>query len=95
MVSVTGNTATFRFLRPGAASVHLAGSFNGWRSDELKMVSTGDGWWEARLTLPPGEYRFRYLADGRWFADFAAFGVKEGEHGLDSILWLPRPAQVA
>ena len=30
MVTVRGNEVQFRFFRPTAAEVHLAGGFNGW-----------------------------------------------------------------
>ena len=90
MVDVNGCYATFRFYRPWAREVFLAGTFNNWRPDELRMASSGDGWWHASLLLPPGDYRFRYVADGRWFTDYAAFGVEYGPHGPDSILHVPR-----
>jgi len=86
MVTLNGNWVEFRFFRPQAQRVHLAGDFNGWRDGELPMVMSDEGYWTARLRLPAGEFRFRYCADGEWFADFAAFGVEPGRFGLDSVL---------
>jgi len=89
MVSISGNVTEFRFYRPSARQVCLVGDFNGWRENELWMARDRHGYWTARLRLPPGEYKFRYLADGAWYTDYAAFGVAEGLHGLDSVLWVP------
>ena len=86
MVTVNGDWAEFRFYRPHARRVHLAGDFNGWRHGELQMSMVGDGYWFARLRLPPGEFKFRYCADGEWYADYASFGVEPGRFGMDSIV---------
>ncbi len=88
MVTVDGEWVVFSFFRPQANRVHLAGEFNQWRQKDLPMVRDG-GYWKARLRLPPGEFRFRYCADGEWFADFAAFGVEPGRFGMDSIVRVP------
>jgi 1,4-alpha-glucan branching enzyme len=86
MVHVTGGIATFEFFRPQAKSVHIAGDFNGWKENDLPMVRTSAGYWYARLRLAEGSYRFRYCADGQWFADYAAFGIENGPYGPDSVL---------
>jgi len=86
MVKVSGEWVEFAFYRPGAQKVHLAGDFNNWRDWELPMVRRTDGYWVARMRLPAGEFKFRYCADGEWFADYAAFGVEPGRFGLDSIV---------
>jgi 1,4-alpha-glucan branching enzyme len=86
MVTVRGETAEFKFYRPDAEQVHLAGDFNGWRLGELPMQPTPEGYWLAKLRLPAGDFRFRYCADGAWFTDYAAFGVEPGQFGLDSVV---------
>lgn len=86
MVTTQGSQVTFRFLRPQAHIVNLAGEFNQWRLGELSMCSSPDGFWTATLQLPPGEYRFRYWADGHWFSDYAAFGVEHGPFGLEGVV---------
>jgi len=92
MVTFDGEWVVFSFFRPQAKAVHLAGEFNHWRQGVLPMLRTGKGYWHARLRLAPGEYRFRYCADGEWFADFAAFGVEPSRFGLDSVLRIYAPA---
>jgi len=43
------------------------------------------------MRLPAGEFKFRYCADGEWFADYAAFGVEPGRFGLDSVVRVAPP----
>jgi 1,4-alpha-glucan branching enzyme len=89
MVRVMENVAEFRFYRPGAHRVHLAGDFNGWRADELPMARTPEGFWQARVRLPGGTFRFRYFADGQWYTDYAAFGVEPGPYGPVGVVFVP------
>ncbi|MDP7637230.1 MAG: hypothetical protein QF577_06755 [Phycisphaerae bacterium] len=96
MVSVRGDWVEFRFCRPDAQKVFLAGDFNKWRDGELPMARTVGGDWIATMRLPAGEFRFRYCADGVWFADYAAFGVQPGRFGIDSIVRVePRTLKMA
>jgi 1,4-alpha-glucan branching enzyme len=85
-----GECTEFRFFRPGAKEVLIAGDFNGWDAASTPMRSVGNGYWSAKLNLPAGEYRFRYCADGEWFTDYAAFGVEPGDFGLDSLVRVPK-----
>ena len=89
MVNVRDEWVEFRFYRPGAGEVHLSGDFNGWRTGELPMTRSQDGYWVAKMRLPAGEFKFRYWSDGEWFTDFAAFGVEPGRFGMDSIVRVP------
>lgn len=79
----------FRFFRPGVSNVYLCGDFNDWRPDQLRMVRQDDGYWTLKLVLPAGDHRFRYMADGLWYADFAAFGLEPGRFGPDSVVRVP------
>ena len=97
MTTSDGNgCVTFRFYRPEVSQVLVLGSFNGWHGDSLTMATAGDGWWSITAELPPGEYRFRYRADGEWFTDYAAYGVEQSKHGWNSVLIVPeyRPAMM-
>jgi 1,4-alpha-glucan branching enzyme len=79
-------TVEFRFFRPLAGNVKVAGDFSDWGRNAIPMNSTGDGWWTVRLALLPGEYRFRYIADGNWFTDFASHGIEICKEGWNSVL---------
>lgn len=76
----------FRFIRPDARQVFLAGDFNGWSTSNLPMQKGDDGLWHCHMLLAPGVYQFQYVADGQWYMDHAAFGVEFGPHGLNSVL---------
>lgn len=51
-----------------ANKIILAGSFNGWRMNELYMRKTGDGW-ELPYTLGPGNYEYKFIVDGKTVID--------------------------
>src|ERR1700733_13410115 len=53
----------FRLAAPAAKAVKLTGDFTGWQKAPIAMTRTSSGVWEARLTLSPGKYRYRYLVD--------------------------------
>jgi 1,4-alpha-glucan branching enzyme len=89
MVTIEQDWVVFTFYRPGASRVCVAGDFNGWKTGDVEMVDIGGGNWEARLRLAPGEFRFRYCADGEWFADYAACGLELGRFGMDSVVVVP------
>ena len=58
-------TVEFRFFRPDARQVGVAGEFNGWNPHDSPMIRDGGGWWTPRLLLTAGSHRFRYHADGQ------------------------------
>lgn len=89
MVTIDGKWVDFVFYRPEAKRVCVAGAFNGWRTGEIEMLPTGDGNWKVRASLPSGEFRFRYCADGEWFTDYAACGLVPGRFGMNSIVVVP------
>ncbi len=57
------------YTDPTAGAVCVAGTFNDWRPDATPMVALGDGRWMKELTLPPGVYEYRIVADGEWVPD--------------------------
>ena len=93
MTSVkTGGWVEFRFYRSGACQVSVAGDFNGWCTSPLgalNMTPAGNGWWTAEARFEPGEYRFKYVADGVWYTDYASNGIEPCNSGSNSILVIP------
>lgn len=86
MVTPKGDgTLEFRFFRPHARRVVLLGDFNGWNRSGPPMTKQTDGNWQSHLRLAPGVYQFRYLADGQWYVDHAAFGIQHGPFGPNSV----------
>lgn len=71
----------FSLYRPAAHRVYLLGDFNRWETTALPLRPVENGWWRCQLPLGPGVYQFRYLVDGQWFLDYAAFGLDQGPLG--------------
>jgi 1,4-alpha-glucan branching enzyme len=95
MTSVRSNgEVEFRFFRATARTVALAGDFTAWEDQPINMRHEGNGWWSAKVTLKPGEYRFRYVADGQWFTDFASHGVELKKNTWNSVLLIQQPATI-
>ena len=94
MTSITRDgSIEFRFFRARARQVNVVGDFNQWNRTATAMHSLGDGWWTATLRLESGDYRFRYLADGEWYTDFASNGIEKDKWGTNSVLVVPDSAQ--
>ena len=93
MTSVNRDGAVeFWFYRRDVREVRVVGDFDAGPGDNLRMACEGDGWWRLTATLAAGEYRFRYVADGQWYADYASNGIEMGDLGVDSVLIVPEPA---
>jgi 1,4-alpha-glucan branching enzyme len=89
MVTVTEFGVEFRFLRPGAREACVIGDFNGWQCGQLPMERLPDGFWQARVRLPEGCFRFHYFVDGQCYTDFAAFGVEFASYGPVGVVYVP------
>jgi hypothetical protein len=51
-----------------AENVVLTGSFNNWNRSELVMDKTATGW-QLSYVVAPGNYEYKFIADGRWMPD--------------------------
>jgi 1,4-alpha-glucan branching enzyme len=70
-----------------ATAVGIAGTFNDWRPEATPMIGLGDGRWMKELTLPPGVYEYRIVADGEWLPDPLATETNPNPFGgLNSVL---------
>ncbi len=75
------------FIDGNAGEVGVAGTFNDWRPEATPMIALGDGRWVKELTLPPGVYEYRIVADGEWLADpLAGETVPNPFGGENSVL---------
>jgi len=89
-VDETGKT-TFRLRHRTAGPVYLVGDFSAWQTDHLPMRRVSDEEWVLMIRLPPGTYAFRYYANGEWFTDYAAFGVRMNAFKtFDGIVRVPK-----
>jgi len=51
------------------------------------LASRENGWWEKRVALPSGRYRYKFLVDGEWMLDSKNPEQEPNVFGtLDSIL---------
>jgi 1,4-alpha-glucan branching enzyme len=90
VIQLRDGTVEFLFYRPDAKHVSLAGDCSDWQN--LPMNRGPDGWWRCQICAAPGCYHFRYLCDGLWFMDYAAFGLDYGPHGLNSVVSVAPPS---
>ena len=68
-------------------SLNLVGDFNNWDSSATPMKRLKDGSWAATLRLAPGDYRYRYLADGHsWENDRSADRYEPSGFGSDNCV---------
>ncbi len=59
----------FTLNLPQARAVALAGTFNAWDPKRTPMRRRPTGVWETKVSLPPGRYEYRFVADGTWLSD--------------------------
>lgn len=70
MANLIGKRVTeFKFFAPQAKKVTLAGSFNNWNTKELSAKKDSKGNWATKVSLKPGRYEYKFLADGTWLND--------------------------
>lgn len=56
---------------PEARVVTLAGDFNSWRQDDVRLVKAEtEGVWSVTVPLAPGRYKYMFIVDGKeWQTD--------------------------
>ncbi|MGE3165935.1 MAG: isoamylase early set domain-containing protein [Planctomycetota bacterium] len=75
---------------PGS-KVSVVGSFNDWDSKRTPMTEVAPGDFRVTLRLPPGEYEYKFVRNGRWQADPQATEWAPNPFGsLNSRLTVPR-----
>ena len=67
--SVVPTTVPFSFAAPKARRVSLAGDFNDWNPEDMPMYKSSNGVWYLSVSLTPGRYEYRFIADGMWLDD--------------------------
>lgn len=74
-----------------ADRVYLAGSFNGWRRNDLEMIRTANGW-RLPLYLAEGTHTYKFVVDGAWIADnYNSDKLPDGAGGFNSVLSIGKP----
>jgi serine protease AprX len=86
---VTPAAVTWYCYAPGARSVALIGSFNGWQPAEGEMWERRPGVWQIMQPPPaPGTYTYKFLIDGEHWAHDAdnPTRIEDGAGGFHSLL---------
>ncbi len=51
-----------------AKKVYVAGDFNNWKPNDIRLVKNGDTW-ALPYILTAGNYQYKFIVDGRWITD--------------------------
>lgn len=74
-----------------AKKVILAGSFNDWNENSLRMEATKLGW-EVDVFLPEGTYTYKFIVDGEWMVDPINPSTRDNGMGsVNSVLTIGEP----
>jgi 1,4-alpha-glucan branching enzyme len=77
---------TFALKKPEAKHVSLCGDFNDWSPERTPMIRKEGGQWEVAVTLRPGKYQYKFVADDQWLVDPSALENVPNPHGsLNSV----------
>lgn len=84
----TVHLVRFVIAAPGAATVSLAGDFNGWSRSATPLEDVdGRGQWAVTLPLTAGRHEYAFVVDGeRWVADPFAFETRDEFGQASSVL---------
>ncbi|MBD3179102.1 MAG: hypothetical protein GF417_05635 [Candidatus Latescibacteria bacterium] len=86
---VTETGIRFSLNSRDAESVAIAGDFNNWsRTADQLNFDERRGVWETVIPLPPGEYEYKFVIDGKeWIADPGnPKATEDGFGGYNSII---------
>jgi 1,4-alpha-glucan branching enzyme len=59
----------FKIEAADAKEVYLLGDFNRWNPRKHPMKREGQNRWVASVSLPEGQYQYKFLVDGQWVED--------------------------
>ncbi|MEP6467686.1 MAG: glycogen-binding domain-containing protein [Parafilimonas sp.] len=77
----------FAFTAPNATTVCIAGTFDNWQPEAMRMHSIPDGGWVKEAKLAPGTYEYCLVVDGKYIPDPKALGtVSNPFGGRNSVL---------
>ncbi len=75
-------------------TISLVGEFNDWKAGKI-MLSNLDstGFWETKINLPPGEYEYKFVINGKdWVPDpMNPRKIPDGWNGYNSLRTVQRP----
>ena len=79
----------FTFHAPDAMEVCLAGEFNCWDVQALRMRKNKEGVWTATVKLVPGSYEYKLFADSGWVENIADAELVPNPFGTQNcVIWV-------
>ncbi len=69
MGRVAKRSVKFQLQAPAAKEVKLAGDFNSWDQNSIKLARSKNGTWSKEIDLKPGKYEYKFIIDGQWQKD--------------------------
>ena len=76
-----------RVFKDGARNVYVAGTFNDWNPQRTPLERNADGEWVIALSLAPGDYEYRFVADDQWMDDpLSCRNVANPFGGVNAVL---------
>ncbi len=54
---------------PQAEEVVVAGDFNAWDTNGIKMKKNKRGLWKTDILVEPGKYEYKFIVDNEWWTD--------------------------
>ncbi len=88
-ISKNNNLRKIKFTikeNPNSA-VYLAGTFNQWNSDKIKLTDNGKGQYSSSVKIPSGRHEYKFIVNDQWMADPNCERWETNEHGsLNSVL---------
>jgi hypothetical protein len=85
--TATAKTTRFTYYSRTAKQVQVVGDFNNWTPQNFRRNAKGG--WVISLSIPPGDYSYNYLVDGKTVRDP---NQPRTDNQGRSLLSLPRPA---
>lgn len=73
----------------GAKQVFVAGTFNGWSAESLKMERKGNRWL-AIAEAEPGRMEYKFVVDGQWMQDPHNKNKEAEDNNANSVKWVQR-----
>ncbi len=74
-------------VQPTAATVAVAGDFNGWDPARTPLLRNDGGMWTTTIRLKPGRYQYMFVIDGKeWQTDPLASEVSQDGFGQQNAV---------
>jgi 1,4-alpha-glucan branching enzyme len=82
----------FVYSAPEARQVYVAGEFNEWNLRSVPLKKDKHGTWRKKMSLSPGRYEYKLIADDAWVEDLPGVEVAPNPFGTQNfVLRVPAP----